>query len=368
MREIFFHIPILGTPIHGYGVMMVVGFLAGMYLAQFLARKSRLNPEIFANAAILALVSGVAGARLSHVLENWSSYTNPALTFGQNLFNAVNIREGGLTYYGGFLVATPTLIIYALRKKVPLPLGMDIIAPCLMVGLAFGRIGCFVHGCCYGSQCNLPWAAEFPYGSDPYVTEFYGNVLKKPVPRDVVQDDTGLARYMDRLNLHTIQEPLDPQLFRELGIGPGTLKGKDELDKEALNPATGVAVANAVVGQTSNGVHPTQIYSSIVAFAIAAFCVAYFTVRQVPGRVFAGMIMIEAAFRYVLELLRVEPPVIGRGSHSLTWLPGQSYSMCISFGLVIAGAVLWHVFGRIHSTKLATSTSADAALLGKSSH
>lgn len=101
-------------------------------------------------------MSGVAGARLSHVLENWSVYTDPHRTVLQNLWDAVNIRSGGLTFYGGFLLATPCTILYGIIKKVPIKTGMDIVAPCLMIGLGFGRIGCFLNGCCYGRNANNP--------------------------------------------------------------------------------------------------------------------------------------------------------------------------------------------------------------------
>ena len=164
MRQIFFYIPFTHMPVYGYGVMLVVGLICGMYLAQALARRSKLDPEIFANAAILGLVTGIMGARLSHVLENLRQYTNPELSFTTNFINAINIREGGLTYYGGFLLATPCLILYGWMKKVPIRVGMDVIAPCLMIGLAFGRIGCFLNGCCYGAECNVAWAVHFPYG------------------------------------------------------------------------------------------------------------------------------------------------------------------------------------------------------------
>jgi phosphatidylglycerol:prolipoprotein diacylglycerol transferase len=84
----------------------------------------------------------------------------------------LNLSSGGLTFYGGFLLATPVLIGYALWKKVPLLKGMDIVAPCLMVGLAFGRIGCYANGCCYGEECSLPWGAHFPYGSNAFVEQY----------------------------------------------------------------------------------------------------------------------------------------------------------------------------------------------------
>lgn len=347
MWQVIFRLPIWHIPIYGYGVMLVIGFIAAMYLAQFLARRSRLDPEVFANAAILALVFGVLGARLSHVLENFSEYTNPDLSAWQNFFNAINIREGGLTYYGGFLLAFPALVLYGIWKKVPIRMGMDIIAPCLMVGLAFGRIGCFLNGCCYGAQCNVAWAVQFPYGSDAYVTEFNQNALQSAVPRNLVRDGTALAFYMDAHHLKTFQEPIgnevSPSLEREL-LDPQNLKTKDEVRKE------GGEVQKAAEGEKANAVHPAELYNTLTAFTTALFLVAYFTLPHVPGRVFAAMMMIEGVFRYLLEMVRVEPAVAGRGTHFLQFLPPQSYSMVVSFFLVGGGIILWYVFGRMART------------------
>ena len=103
--------------IHGFGLMLVIGFLGAMQLAKFLAKRSGLDGEVFANACLLGLFTGVIGARMSHVLENLSDFTRSDRTVGQNLVEMVNITSGGLTYYGGFLLAFPTLVIYALRKK-----------------------------------------------------------------------------------------------------------------------------------------------------------------------------------------------------------------------------------------------------------
>ncbi len=155
-------------------------------------------------------------------------YTDPHLSWSQNLINAVNIRQGGLTYYGGFLMATLTLILYALWKKVPLRLGMDIIAPCVMIGLGFGRIGCYLNGCCYGSECEVPWAVQFPYGSDAYLTEFQQNLLKQPVPRQMVYDNSSLADYMDSKGLKYIQEPLPVEVLKDKEWFSG-LKSKEEV-------------------------------------------------------------------------------------------------------------------------------------------
>src|SRR6476661_700654 len=304
MQQILFHLPqwlpwVGGMPIYGYGVMMVVGFFGALQLAKFLARRSGIDPEVFVNAGLIALVTGVIGARMSHVLENLGQYTSHDRSFGQNLWDAVNIRSGGLTFYGGFLLATPCVIAYGLIKKVPIRLGMDIVAPCLMIGLGFGRIGCLLNGCCYGAEADkasVPWAVRYDYGSNAYVEEYEKGKLSAP---DALKGTNADGKVV----------LLQPQAV--------------EKDPELRQIAA---------GQHSEWLHPAQIYSTITAWIIAALLVAYFTMPHVHGRVFALMLIIEAPARFVLEMLRSEPPVVGRGSDPphLTFLPNMSFSMVLS--------------------------------------
>jgi phosphatidylglycerol:prolipoprotein diacylglycerol transferase len=309
MYQEIFRIPFLDRPVYGYGLMLVIGFLAGAQLARWLANRWRLDGETFVNASLLALISGVIGARLSHVLE---SLSDPASTefarngrpFGENLWAMLNMSSGGLTFYGGFLLATPVLILYAIWKKVPLLRGMDIVAPALMVGLAFGRVGCFMNGCCYGAECSLPWGASFPYGSNAFVEQFEKGEID--VPREL-----------------TATTPK----------GHVRLLSKDELRKAGLEKR-----AEAV---RAKPVQPTQLYSAFNAFLIAAACVAYLSTIPVAGRVFALMLMLKGVSRFTLEMLRVEPPF---------WFPetlGWSFSMGISVMLVIAGVLMWWGCGRL---------------------
>src|SRR5438132_2986881 len=74
-----FHFNLFGHEIHlyTYGLMMIVGFFAAVYLAKYLANRSGLDGEAFVNAGLIALISGVIGARLSHVLENWKEFSDP---------------------------------------------------------------------------------------------------------------------------------------------------------------------------------------------------------------------------------------------------------------------------------------------------
>lgn len=297
MYQELFRIPWINLPVYGYGVMLVVGFFAGVALAKFLARRSGQDPELFVNGALIALVTGVLGARLSHVLENFSDFTRPELGVLGNLKNIFNMRSGGLTYYGGFLLAVPCTLAYGYLKKVPLRLGVDIIAPCLMVGLGFGRIGCYLNGCCHGAKCDLPWAVHFPYNSNAYLDHVY-----------------------DRENPLSV-----PKKLRDVSTGR-------PIPTELLTPEQREIAKNV----RSRPVHPAQLYSTITAWLLAALLVAYFTLPHAPGRVFALMLMLEGASRFILETLRTEPPVVGR----------LSLSMSIGLCLVAGGAVLWLVFGR----------------------
>lgn len=354
MLQELFRIPGLDLPIYGYGLMMVVGFLAGAYLAKYLADRIGLDGEAFFNAALLGLFSGVVGARLSHVLENLHEFFRPDYSLLQTFLAIINLKSGGLTFYGGFLLAFPTLVIFARLKKIPLRTGMDIIAPCLMVGLAFGRVGCFLNGCCYGAECALPWHVEFPYHSNAYVDHFYEGKLEDVPPQLLLQ-------YGDRMRVLSKEELAEvKQIYNLLqSKGPGETRDALAAMPRYKNPDYLEAMLRhaAKFGssdfpsltrtQHSQPVHPAQLYSALNAFLIAAVCYAYFTLPHAAGRAFALMLMLKGTSRFLLEMLRVEPPVLGAGSGHLESLPPLSLSMVISVGLVVLGTILWLVFGKL---------------------
>jgi phosphatidylglycerol:prolipoprotein diacylglycerol transferase len=320
MHQILFRLPdfipfVGGAPIYGYGVMLVIGFFVAMELGKYLARRTNIDPEIFANAALVALVAGVVGARLSHVLENIGDYTRADLSFGQNLWNAINIRTGGLTYYGGFLLATPAVLAYGWYKRVPLRLGMDIVAPCLMIGLGFGRIGCYLNGCCYGAETNVGWAVEFPYHSDAYEEQWRAGEIQAPA--DLIKD--GQLRSIDEIKS-------DPKL---------TSEQRQHLLDEAY-------------AQHALPVHPAELYSTLTAWLIAALLIAYFTLPHAPGRVFALLLILEGVSRFLLEEVRAEPVFTPFGKHIFGTM---SYSMVLSIPIALVGIFLWIWFGRFGDSK-----------------
>lgn len=315
-RELF-TIPGTGITVYTYGLLLVIGAAAGIWLCKGLARRKGLDPELFVTAGLLALLFGVAGARLSHVLENWSHYTRPGVGVLQLIGEALNIRQGGLTYYGGFLLAFPALVIYAIIKKVNVRVGMDIIAPALMIGLAFGRIGCLANGCCYGQEWNSPLAIHYPYDSEVYVGQVQEGKIHPP--RDLLTEMPG-----GEVRLMTTKEvAADPKL-KELAAKEHSL-----------------------------GVHPTQIYSSLTGFLIAALLLAFRPFSKVPGHGFALMLMIEPITRFLIELLRVEPPVEFIRQFGLS----MSLSMALAIPQFFLGLGLWFLFNAMRQR--------DEALLAK---
>ena len=152
--------------LHGYGLMLVLGFLSAIWLAWWRCRRCGENPEAVVQCGLLALVGGVVGARAAYVIQHWDTQFA-----GRGLGGMLNITSGGLIYYGGLIFAAVLVIGYFLAKRVPVRRYVDIVAPSLMVGLAFGRMGCLLNGCCYGAQCSSDWAlgATFPMYSRPLI-------------------------------------------------------------------------------------------------------------------------------------------------------------------------------------------------------
>ncbi len=145
-----------------YGVMAALGFLAGMMLLQWNRKEARLTSDQASNLIFIAMVSGVLGARIFYVVQFFDQ-------FRDNLFDIVRIDKGGLVFYGGFILATFCIYLYARKCKLDFVRVFDVMTPSLAIGHAFGRIGCFLNGCCFGTITDSPLGVRYPQYSDPYM-------------------------------------------------------------------------------------------------------------------------------------------------------------------------------------------------------
>ena len=177
---IAFVLPLLceprGLPIRGYGMMMLLAVLSGMGLAVYRARRVGVDPEMIFTLAFWLIVPGILGARAVYVTEYWrEQYWRVYLENGENvqalLFAIVNVAGGGLVVYGALFGAMLGLGLFWWRHRIPLLATADLIAPSMLLGLALGRVGCLLNGCCYGGPCDLSWKVTFPWNSPAHQHE-----------------------------------------------------------------------------------------------------------------------------------------------------------------------------------------------------
>jgi phosphatidylglycerol:prolipoprotein diacylglycerol transferase len=187
-----FTIPGTSITIKTYGFCLMVGFLSAVWFGLRRAARVKGDPDLLLNLSFVALIFGIGGARVFYVIHYWQSQFAGRESLVDKVFAILDIRAGGLEFIGGFLGAMLACVAYMRLRKVSIRMYVDIIAPSVMWGLAFGRIGCFFNGCCFGGPCvadhthetgqehshqlvaraaaaeeGLPWALRFPYGSPP---------------------------------------------------------------------------------------------------------------------------------------------------------------------------------------------------------
>ena len=144
--------------VRSYGLMLVLSFIVGMLLAHTRAKKAGVDPHLIPHLFLLVLYAAVVGSRLLYVGENFSHYA-------ADPWRVLRIWEGGLSMYGGVLLAIAVSFFYIRAMGEPFAKVADICAPSLALGEALTRIGCFFNGCCFGISCDLPWAVVFPKDS-----------------------------------------------------------------------------------------------------------------------------------------------------------------------------------------------------------
>ena len=142
--------------IHSYGLLIAVGVILAVIMAMKRAGKKDLNSEVVLNMAIICVVFGFLGAKLLYVLENFRAFLEDPLSV---------IGSSGFVVYGGIFIGVAAIILYCRIKKYSFFRYFDLLMPSVALGQAFGRLGCFCAGCCYGRETDLAWGVVFPEGS-----------------------------------------------------------------------------------------------------------------------------------------------------------------------------------------------------------
>ena len=239
-----------GVPVRGYGVMLLLAAAAGTWLSIVRGRRVGFDADTILALGMEVFLWGLVGARLFYVIEYREQFFPPGRSLIAAIPDVLNIAAGGLVVFGALPTAGWAAWRFARRRGLSLFALADCIAPGLLVGLALGRVGCFLNGCCYGGPCDLPWAVQFPPESPPWLDQAARGLLPPP------------------------DSPGSP---------PRSLP-----------------------------VHPAQLYAAFDAALLALLAVVFTPLARRDGEVFALVLTLHPLSRLLLEAIRVdEPPALG---------------------------------------------------------
>jgi phosphatidylglycerol:prolipoprotein diacylglycerol transferase len=201
---------LLGVDAPSYFVFLLSGFLFATAAGTVWARRVGEDPDVIVDLGLAMLLAGGVGARLLHVFADgyfwdyvhlctdpsrvvwpfdraecvssanggtWDAATGLCHPSGRDCFAWAKFWAGGLTYYGGLIAAVGVAWWVLRRDRFPFWKAADMAAFAIPIGLAFGRLGCLMAGCCFGATCTLPWAVTFPWHSPASEEQFKEHLL-----------------------------------------------------------------------------------------------------------------------------------------------------------------------------------------------
>lgn len=176
MMPVLFQFKLFGLDIAlpTYGLALACAFLLALWIASRRGQRAGLPPAVVTDLWIASLLAGVLGSKLLLYLLDLRYYLEHPGAI------VASLRSAGV-FYGGLIAAVLTCIVIVRRRGLDGWLVGDVLAPAIIAGQAFGRLGCFAAGCCYGTACSLPWAVTY---TDPRAQGYTGvplNVAMHPV-------------------------------------------------------------------------------------------------------------------------------------------------------------------------------------------
>lgn len=142
--------------IHGYGLMIAIGIICCVLLATYRAKKYNLSEEAIVDIALWGVACGFLGAKLLYIIVEFKDFVKDPIHF---------IGSSGFVVYGGIIAGVLSAIIYCKVKRLSFLKYFDLAAPSISIAQGFGRIGCFLAGCCYGRETTSFLGVVFPENS-----------------------------------------------------------------------------------------------------------------------------------------------------------------------------------------------------------
>jgi phosphatidylglycerol---prolipoprotein diacylglyceryl transferase len=323
MRQILFHVPPFGLPLYGYGFMLFLAFFGCLWLASRLARREGMVTTFFQDLTLWLFIGGILGARLTYVIRYWH-------TFQGNFGHVFAFWDGGLIFYGsipGALLGYAGFYWKELRQhRVSNWKMLDVVAPCLALGLCLGRLGCLLNGCCYGNvACAECASVTYPLPSTPR----YDMVARgHQTPAGFVTDR--FARVV-AVEPHSAAASagLEPGEIVIAAGPPGELK--PVADYNALAGVfypwpRGENVLQLTVADADGtertlppfvprgiGLHPTQVYESISMVLLLFLLLSYYPYKTRDGALMVLFMVGYGVHRFLNEMLRTDTEIVAFG-------------------------------------------------------
>lgn len=333
----------VGLPIRGYGMMLLVAIASATGLLAWRARRAGLDPEIALSILFWAFVPGIIGARAFYVIEYWPDFHQA--TLGQTIGAVLNVAQGGLVVYGSFLAGLGGVIAFAVKERLPLLAVADLVAAPATLGLALGRLGCMLNGCCFGGHCDLPWAVTFPWGSPAHVRQVQSGELflhglkfaPQPGPAVVAEVEPDSQAEQAGLRKGMLIAAINGNRVDVADAARAVLLGVQEpgmpisvVTRPGDAPHRWVFTGPAA---RSHPVHPTQIYGAVNGLLLCLLLLAVDPFHRRDGELIALALTLYPINRFLLEAIRTDESAI--------FGTGMSISQNVSLLVLVAVVGLW---------------------------
>lgn len=131
--------------IHGYGLMIAIGVMTALFVGDYRAKKKGLDGDLIYGLTITTVLLGFLAAKLLFIITEWEDFVANPKSF---------LAGSGFVVYGGIIGGALTVWAYCKIKKMDFLRYLDLMIPSVALAQGFGRIGCFLAGCCYGKETD----------------------------------------------------------------------------------------------------------------------------------------------------------------------------------------------------------------------
>lgn len=281
MHRVLFVVPVGGgLPIFGYGLFLMLGFVLGLLIACRRGERLGLKRDAILDVGLIAIFTGVVGARLAFLLVDYQPLD------GDSWRQWFAVWQGGLTFQGGLVFAAAAAWLYLRARRISVGTMLDAYAPGLSVGVASGRIGCLLNGCCWGgiAPAGFPGGIVFPSDIEPMAVQ---------------------SHWAENW----------PDYWNELTAGLGY----------------------AAATPPPLPLYPTQIISAIGLLAIAVALVVLERLRpdRAPGQVMLWFLFLYSSGRFLIEFWRDDTPL----RYGVGAFPGLRLGQWLALAGLLVGVV-----------------------------